>query len=277
MEKKYSISPYELKTLSTKELRERLLIEKVFAPGEILFTYTFDERYIMGGIMPTYEELRLLPEKEISQEYFLKTREMGIINIGGPGCVRADGEEFQIGFEEGIYLGCETREVCFASQDPEHPAKFYAISTLAFKKYPNKKICGDLISINPCGSQEACSKRIVKKYIYENGPVESNQLVMGINSVQPGNVWNTIPTHTHERRAECFMYYNIPENDMYVLLFGDPEESRHLIIHNEQAITSAPWQFHMGVGTWHYDFIFGMAGENKCFSDVDSFDLKRIR
>lgn len=273
----HSISPYEFKGLSTQELRERILVEKVFAENEILFSYTHDERFVLGGICPTTSELSLPVYKEICQDYFLQTREMGIINIGGPGSIVADGGVFELDFEEGLYLGCETKEVVFKSNDPAKPAKFYAVSCLAFKKYPNTKICGDLISLNPCGSQEACSYRIVKKYVYKDGPVKSNQLVMGINSVQPGNVWNTIPTHIHERRTETFMYYKIPEDQMYVELFGDPKESRHIVIHNEQAITSAAWQFHMGVGTCHYDFIFAMAGENKTFEDVDIVPLNSIQ
>ncbi|MGI5967457.1 MULTISPECIES: 5-dehydro-4-deoxy-D-glucuronate isomerase [Anaerotruncus] len=276
MEIKYSISPFELKTLNTREMRDRILIEKVFAPDEAALTYSFDERFILGGIMPVHKEIKLEPADEIRQEYFLRTRELGLINIGGAGTVTADGESFAVGFEEGMYIGCETKEVSFQSADPENPAKFYITSALAFKKYPTVKITADMVSNNPCGSKEGASERIVKKYIHKDG-VKSCQLMMGINSVQPGSVWNTLPTHTHKRRVECFMYYKIPENDFYIEVIGEPEESRHIVIRNEQAIVSAAWQMHFGVGTCCYDFIWAMAGENQEFPDMDVVPMTQVK
>lgn len=276
MEIKYSISPYELKTLSTKEMRDRILIEKIFAEDQALLTYTFDERFIIGGVMPVNKKIRLEPADEIRQEYFLKTREMGVINIGGKGKITADGENFELGFEDGMYIGCETKDVEFESVDKAEPAKFYVVSLLAYKKYPTMVIRRDEAQLNPCGSQEGASTRIVKKYIYEGGPVQSNQLQMGINSVQPGNVWNTLPTHSHKRRVECFMYYNLPKDDFYVEFIGEPKETRHIVIRNEQAIASAAWQIHFGVGTHCYDFIFAMGGENKDFPDMDVVPMTEV-
>lgn len=276
MDIKYSISPSELKTMGTKEIREQILIPKVFEEGKALLTYSFDERFILGGILPTDKPIKLEPADEIRQEYFLQTREMGIINIGGPGTITADNETFELDFEDGAYLGCETKDVEFASLDKNNPAKFYVTSLLAFKKYPNVKIPKDSVNLNPCGNQEGASTRIVKKYIYKGGEVLSNQLQMGINSVQPGNVWNTLPTHSHKRRVECFMYYNLPKDAFYVEFIGEPKESRHVVIRNEQAIVSAAWQMHFGVGTTSYDFIWAMGGENQDFPDMDVIPMEEV-
>ena len=276
MQIKYSISPSELKTMTTSRLREQLLIPKVFEPGEALLTYSFDERFILGGICPLERPIRLEPADEIRQPTFLQTREMGVINIGGPGAITADGEVFSLDTEDGAYLGCGTEEVAFASLDPANPAKFYVTSLLAFQKYPNCKIGKDSVQLNPCGSQEGASARIVKKYIYKGGPVQSNQLQMGINAVQPGNVWNTLPTHSHKRRVECFMYYHLPQDAFYIEILGEPQESRHLVIRNEQAVVSAAWQMHFGVGTTHYDFIWAMGGENQDFPDMDVVPMGEI-
>lgn len=276
MDIKYSISPFELKTLSTSDMRERILIEKVFSPDSAQLTYSFDERFILGGIMPVERTVKLEADDTIRQEYFLKTRELGMINIGGPGKVKADGETFAIGFEDGMYIGCETRDVEFSSDDPANPAKFYITSLLAFKKYPTCRIAREDVQLNPCGNQESASTRIVKKYIYKGGPVASNQLQMGINSVQPGNVWNTLPTHSHYRRVECFMYYKLPEDAVYVEFIGETKETRHVIIRNEQAIVSAAWQLHFGVGTTCYDFIWAMGGENQDFPDMDVVPMREL-
>lgn len=276
MDIKYSISPSELKTMNTQQIRDQILISKVFEPGQAVLTYSFDERFILGGICPLDTPIDLSPADEIRQDFFLQTREMGIINIGGPGTITADGEVFQLDYEDGAYLGCGTREVQFASADPQNPAKFYVTSLLAFLKYPNCKIPRDSAQLNPCGSQEGASSRIVKKYIYKGGPVLSNQLQMGINSVQPGNVWNTLPTHSHKRRVECFMYYNLPKDAFYAEFFGEPKESRHVIIRNEQAIVSAAWQMHFGVGTTSYDFIWAMGGENQDFPDMDVIPMEEV-
>ena len=277
MDIKYSISPTELKTMDTAQIREQILIPGVFEPGKVLLTYSFDERFILGGICPLDKPLALEPADEIRQEYFLQTREMGVINIGGPGAITADGETFHLDHEDGAYLGCETKEAAFTSDDPQNPAKFYVTSLLAFKKYPNCLIPKDSAQLNPCGSQEGASSRIVKKYIYKGGPVQSNQLQMGINSVQPGNVWNTLPTHSHKRRVECFMYYNMPADAFYIEVFGEPRESRHVVIRNEQAIVSAAWQMHFGVGTTHYDFIWAMGGENQDFPDMDVIPMEEVQ
>lgn len=276
MDIKYSISPTELKTMTTQQIRDQILIPKVFAPGKMVLTYSFDERFILGGICPLDTPIMLEPADEIRQDYFLQTREMGIINVGGPGTITADGETFQLDYEDGAYLGCETKDVAFASADPSNPAKFYVTSLLAFKKYPNCRIDKNSVSLNPCGSQAGASSRIVKKYIYKGGPVLSNQLQMGINSVQPGNVWNTLPTHSHKRRVECFMYYNMPKDAFYIEILGEPKESRHVVIRNEQAIVSAAWQMHFGVGTTHYDFIWAMGGENQDFPDMDVIPMEEV-
>ncbi len=276
MEIKYSISPFELKTLTTEQIRDRILIGRVFAPNKAKLTYSFDERFILGGIMPVDGPIALEPVEEIRQEYFLQTREMGVINIGGPGRIVADGTEMDLDFEDGAYIGCETKNVVFSSKNAENPAKFYITSLLAFKKYPTCLIKAKDAQFNPCGNQETASTRIVKKYIYKGGPVESNQLQMGINSVQPGNVWNTIPTHSHKRRVECFMYYGLPEDAFYIEVIGDPKESRHVVIRNEEAIVSAAWQMHFGVGTTNYDFIWAMGGENKDFPDMDVIPMKEV-
>ena len=191
MEIKYSISPFELKTLTTEQIRDRILIKTVFAPDEAVLTYSFDERFILGGIMPVRNEIRLEPQDEIRQEYFLQTREMGVINIGGKGKIVADGQVMEMDFEDGAYIGCRTKDVVFSSEDPERPAKFYVTSLLSFEKHPTVHIPAKEAQFNPCGNQATASTRIVKKYIYKGGPVESDQLQMGINSVQPGNVWNT--------------------------------------------------------------------------------------
>jgi len=275
MELKYSISPFELKKLSTKEMRDRVLIEEVFVEDQITLTYSFDERFILGGAMPLKKALKLEPADEIRMEYFLKTRELGIINIGGAGMITVDGEKYQIAHEEGMYIGCESKDVTFESAGANEPSKFYMTSVLAHKKYPTVKITKDMLAVVRVGSKDAASDRIVSKYIHKDG-VKSCQLQMGTNSVQPGNVWNTLPTHSHKRRVECFMYYNMAPEDFYVEFIGEKDETRHVILRNEQAIVSAAWQIHFGVGTKNYDFIWAMGGENQDFSDMDVVPMSEV-
>lgn len=284
---RYSNHPDDSKRYDTKELREKYLIKKLFEEDEILLTYSHQDRIIAGGVMPVKKVLSLGTFKELATEYFLERRELGLINIGGAGTVTLDGKKYEIGFKEGLYVGMGTKQVEFASADAKKPAKFYINSCPAHKTYPTVKIVkpveGEVApeGVKYCvqrhlGSLEGINKRTINQFII--GDVcESCQLAMGMTELAEGSAWNTLPSHTHERRMEVYMYFEVPADQAVIHLMGKPDETRHIIMHNEQAVISPSWSIHSGVGTHNYTFIWGMCGENQAYDDMDNIATPDLR
>ncbi|MCD7729539.1 MAG: 5-dehydro-4-deoxy-D-glucuronate isomerase [Clostridia bacterium] len=283
---RYSNHPDDSKNYDTKTLREKYLIESIFEADDIVLTYSHQDRIIAGGAMPVKKELSLGTFKELATDYFLERREMGVINIGGAGTITLDGKVYNIGHKEGIYIGMGTKEITFASADGKNPAKFYINSCPAHKTYPTVKITkpaegkpeeGTRYCVQRhLGTMEGINKRTINQFII--GDVcESCQLAMGMTELDPGSSWNTLPSHTHERRMEVYMYFELPEDQAVFHLMGTPQETRHIVIHNEQAVISPSWSIHTGVGTMNYTFIWGMCGENQAYDDMDNIQTKDLR
>ena len=275
------------KRYGTMELREKYLIKYLFEEDEILLTYSHQDRIIAGGAMPVKETLSLGTFKELATGYFLERREMGVINIGGAGVITLDGKKYEIGFKEGIYIGMGTKQVEFTSADPKNPAKFYINSSPAHKAYPTVKIVKPVDGkpapegVKYCvqrhlGTEAGMNKRTINQFII--GDVcESCQLAMGMTELAEGSGWNTLPSHTHERRMEVYMYFELPETEAVIHLMGTPQETRHIIMHNEQAVISPSWSIHTGIGTHNYTFIWGMCGENQTYDDMDNIATKDLK
>lgn len=284
---RYSNHPDDSKRYATEELREKYLIEKLFEEDEILLTYSHQDRIIAGGVMPVKKSLSLGTFKELATDYFLERREMGVINIGGAGIITLDGKKYDVGFKEGIYIGMGTRQIEFSSKDGKNPAKFYVNSCPAHKTYPTVKIIKPVEGkiapegVKYCvqrrlGSAEDINKRTINQFII--GDVcQSCQLAMGMTELAEGSAWNTLPSHTHERRMEVYMYFELPESQAVIHLMGTPKETRHIIMHNEQAVISPSWSIHSGVGTHNYTFIWGMCGENQAYDDMDNIKTCDLR
>lgn len=287
MEVRTAVSPKDVKHYTTERLREEFLIENLFPADEIRLVYSHIDRIITGGAMPVRETLTLTAGKELRADYFLERREMGVINIGGPGIIMIDGREYRIAHKEGMYIGMGAKDISFASEDAGNPAKFYLNSTPAHAVYPTVHIKREgtaqegVVIINKenmveMGSLEESNHRTICKYILP-GQVESCQLEMGMTSLEPGSVWNSMPCHTHDRRMEVYMYFELPENAFVMHYMGEPAETRHIVMRNEQAVISPSWSIHAGSGTGNYSFIWGMAGENQDFDDMDHVDMGRLR
>lgn len=284
---RYSNHPDDSKHYDTSALRKNYLIENVFVKDEISLTYSHQDRIIAGGAMPVKETLSLGTFKELATGYFLERREMGVINIGGAGVITLDGKKYEIGFKEGIYIGMGTKQVEFTSADPKNPAKFYINSSPAHKAYPTVKIVKPVDGkpapegVKYCvqrhlGTEAGMNKRTINQFII--GDVcESCQLAMGMTELAEGSGWNTLPSHTHERRMEVYMYFELPETEAVIHLMGTPQETRHIIMHNEQAVISPSWSIHTGIGTHNYTFIWGMCGENQTYDDMDNIATKDLK
>ena len=273
---RYSNHPDDSKHYTTEELRKHYLIEKVFAADEISLTYSHQDRMIAGGAMPVNGELKLGSTKELGTEFFLERREMGIINVGGKGTVILDGKEYELNFKDGIYIGMGTKEIVFRSDDKSKPAKFYINSCPAHKTYPTVYITKDMAVHRPLGTEENMNKRVVNQYV-NPAVCESCQLAMGMTELAVGSSWNTMPSHTHERRMEVYFYFELEGDNVVFHMMGQPQETRHIIMHNEQAVISPSWSIHSGTATSNYTFIWGMCGENQTYDDMDTIsnlDLK---
>ncbi|MEI5990582.1 5-dehydro-4-deoxy-D-glucuronate isomerase [Enterococcus crotali] len=277
MDNRYTHSPEDIRHYSTEELRREFLVEKVFAPGEISLTYTHNDRMIFGGVTPTTEPLEIILTKELGVDYFLERRELGVINIGGPGAITIDGQTEAMKKQDGYYIGKETKQVIFQSDDPKNPAKFYVNSVPAHHKYPNVKISIDQIKPMETGEALSLNKRRIYQYIHPN-VCESCQLQMGYTVLEPGSSWNTMPCHTHERRMEAYLYFDYASEDTRVFhMMGKPDETKHLVVANEQAIISPSWSIHSGVGTGDYTFIWSMCGENITYTDMDMVPMDQLK
>ena len=277
METRYTHSPEDIRHYSTEQLRNEFLVEKVFVPGKISLTYTHNDRMIFGGVTPTTHPLEIKLDKELGVTYFLERRELGVINIGGPGFIGIDGEKEEMKKQDGYYIGKETEHVVFSSVDPENPAKFYISSVPAHHKYPNVKISIDQVKPMETGEGVTLNERKIYQYIHPN-VCESCQLQMGYTILEPGSSWNTMPCHTHERRMEAYVYFDYANEDTHVFhMMGKPDETKHLVVDNEQAVISPSWSIHSGVGTSNYSFIWAMCGENITYTDMDMVSMDQLK
>ncbi|MEG2346727.1 MAG: 5-dehydro-4-deoxy-D-glucuronate isomerase [Cetobacterium sp.] len=276
LDTRYANHPEDSKHYTTEELRKHYLMETVFVADEVNLMYSHVDRVIAGGIMPVETEVKLEGCKELGSEFFLERRELGLINIGGSGKVILDGVEYKMASKDGLYVGMGVKEITFISDSAENPAKYYVNSAPAHVAYPTVKI--DIANANAVhlGDLENSNKRTIFQYVHP-AVCKSCQLLMGMTVLDPNNMWNTMPTHTHERRMEVYFYFNMDENTRVFHLMGQPHETRHIVMANEQAVISPSWSIHSGVGTKNYTFIWGMAGENQTFTDMDHIAMDQLR
>lgn len=267
--------PEETKSFDTGQLRENYLVGGLFAPGKVTMTYSHLDRTVIGGAMPAGGALRLESSKQIGSPNFLDRREIGIINIGGTGSVTADGQTTSLIRTDCLYVPMGFRDVSFASDDPDDPARFYFISTPAHHAYALRKITADQANYQALGTQSDANVRVLRQYIHPD-TCDSCQLVMGITRIEDGSVWNTMPCHTHDRRSEVYLYFDMAEDTRVFHFMGEPTETRHLVVANEQAILSPGWSIHCGAATGRYSFIWSMAGDNQDFTDMDFVEMKDL-
>lgn len=278
MQLRQAIHSEHAKNLDTEGLRREFLVESIFRPGEITMTYSQIDRIMFGGIMPMQTPVILSDDlaKSLSASYFLERREMGMINIGGPGRVEIDGRTYEIDSENALYIGKGARSVSFASVSAARPAKFYWCSAPAHATYPTRRITKDEAVSVRLGDLATSNARTICKYIVPD-VVETCQLTMGMTRLETGSVWNTMPTHTHDRRMEVYFYFDMPDDAVVFHMMGAPTETRHIVVRNEQSVISPSWSIHSGVGTLNYTFIWGMVGENQVFDDMDHVAMKDLK
>lgn len=272
---RYASNPSDVVGYDTQKIREQFLIENLFTPEDINLIYSMYDRYIVGGIMPVKDKLRLETIPYLKSENFLDRRELGIINVGGKGTVSVDGEVFELNKKEALYVGSGAKEVIFSSSE-ENPALFYINSAPAHSHFPNKKVTKENAEIVHLGEDKFANKRIINKLIV-NSVVETCQLQMGLTELLTGNVWNTMPAHTHNRRMEAYFYFDLEEGQTICHFMGEPQNTRHIFMQNHQAVLSPEWSIHSGAGTSNYSFIWGMAGENLDYSDMDIYPPNELR
>lgn len=275
-ESRYAHSPAEVKHMVTADLRKNFLINEIFEADHIYLTLTNFDRYIAGGVMPVNETVHLSNPGYLKASYFLERREMGIINVGGKGTVIADDQNYDLDFKEALYIGRETKEVSFLSADSRHPAKFYINSAPAHRTYSTKKVSKAEAEVVELGSPETANHRVINKLLV-NSILPTCQLQMGMTELKSGSVWNTMPAHTHDRRMEVYFYFEVPEGQSVCHFMGEPQETRHIWMQNEQAVISPNWSIHSGTGTSNYTFIWGMAGENLDYGDMDYCAINELR
>lgn len=275
-ETRYTCNPSDFKSYDTSRIRKDFLIEKVMVDGEINLTYSHYDRYIAGGAVPTKKSLSLESIDPLRAASFLERRELGIINVGGKGKVRVGNKSYTLKYKEALYIGRGNKKVTFSSDEPKKPAKFYLNSAPAHKAYPTKKITAKDAEIVEMGSINTSNERTIRKLIVSS-VVDVCQLQMGMTELKKGSVWNTMPAHTHDRRMEVYFYFEVPEGQAVSHFMGQTDETRHIWMHNEQAVISPEWSIHCGAGTAPYTFIWGMAGENLDYGDMDGCAIKDLR
>lgn len=277
MEVRYSPDFNGFKKMTTGELRETFLMESLFTINDIPMVYSDIDRSITGSAVPSGKKLKLLAtKKEMAAEYFCERREIGIINIGEKGSVLIDGKEYIMEHKDGLYIGRGAKEIEFSSSDAKAPAKFYFVSYPAHKEYPIKQIKYTGAIKRNLGSVAEANKRTINQYIHPD-TMQTCQIAMGLTELDEGSVWNTMPAHTHQRRSEVYMYFNIKPDAFVVHMNGTAEETRHIIIRNEQAVLSTSWSLHAGCGTRNYSFIWAMGGENQVFDDMDNIPMAEMK
>ncbi|HSV14317.1 MAG TPA: 5-dehydro-4-deoxy-D-glucuronate isomerase [Tepidisphaeraceae bacterium] len=268
--------PVRTASMNTEQLRESFLISNLFKPGQIDMVYCDVDRAVVGSACPVAETLRLGTDDELRAAYFTERRELGILNIGGRGSVSVEGKTFEMDNLDGLYIGRGNKDIRFTSADRNAPAEFYLLSYPAHTTHPTahaKKAQAAAVNL---GSEATCNKRTIYKYIHLDG-IKSCQLVMGFTQLQVGSDWNTMPPHTHLRRSEVYLYFNVPAEHRVFHMMGQPKESRHLVVADKQAVISPPWSIHAGVGTSNYTFCWGMGGENQTFDDMDAAPIAMLR
>lgn len=277
MDVRYVADQARYQTMTTDELRNSFLVEKLFKEGQVYLLYTDVDRAIVGSAVPTSTKLMLeASKKEMSAEYFAQRREIGIINIGSKGVITVDDQKHELENRDGLYIGRGSKQIEFESVDSKNPAQYYLLSYPAHTEYPTSLV--KKTNANPVhlGSQEEANKRTIYQYIHENG-IQSCQLVMGFTQLEPGSIWNTMSAHTHQRRTEIYMYFDMGKDDLVFHFMGKPEATKHLVIRNGQAVLSPSWSLHSGAGTHNYAFIWGMGGENQEFTDMDGIAMNNLK
>jgi len=275
-ESRYAQSPKEVKQMDTASLRENFLIENVFEANQVNLTLSHFDRYIVGGAMPVNGKLALPNPDDLKATYFLERRELGMINVGGKAIVTADGETFELEYKEALYIGKGTKEVTFESADATQPTKLYLNSAPAHHAYPTKKVSKADAEIVELGTPETANHRIINKLLV-NSVLSTCQLQMGMTELKSGSVWNTMPAHTHDRRMEAYFYFEVPQGQSVCHFMGQPQETRHIWMQNDQAVISPNWSIHSGAGTSNYTFIWGMAGENLDYGDMDHCAITELK
>lgn len=268
MEIRFQNSPNEVRKMDTTALRENFLISSLMKDDQITLVYSHYDRVIIGGAKPVHTTLDLPNEPELRAEFFLERRELGIINTGGSGKVMADGTTYSLEKLDALYLGKGTRSVSFQAVDPTQPPVFFLMSAPAHHTYANRSMTRDEASPVKLGDVSTSNQRTIYKYIHQDG-IQSCQLVMGLTVLEHGSIWNSVPPHTHTRRMEAYFYFDVPADHRVFHFMGQPQETRHIVMANHEAVISPPWSVHFGSGTTNYGFIWAMAGENYTFTDMD--------
>jgi 4-deoxy-L-threo-5-hexosulose-uronate ketol-isomerase len=272
----YMPSPQSYRTMTTAELRESFLVEDLFQPGRVTLRMLDLDRVVLGGVVPAPEPIRLDAPEALASEYFTERREIGVLNIGGAGRVTVAGDEYRLARLDGLYIGRGSREIAFASADAVDPARFYLVSYPAHASHPPVRIAKDEAQMQELGTQEQANRRRLYKYFHPDA-LPTAQLVMGITELLEGNVWNTMPSHTHTRRTEVYLYFDVPEDAAVFHFFGQPQETRNLVVRDSQVALSPAWSIHSGCGTRNYTFCWAMGGENQAFTDMQAVDMKTLR
>jgi 4-deoxy-L-threo-5-hexosulose-uronate ketol-isomerase len=275
-EERFATHPEDAKSYDTARLRKEYLISNLMIENQISLTYSQYDRYIVGGAVPVNESLHLEPIDPLKAEYFCERREMGIINVGGNGKVTIDGEIYELGFKEALYIGRGSKSVVFSSVNTDSPARFYINSAPAHKEYPTRKVTLKDAEVVEMGTMVESNARTINKLLV-NSVVQTCQLQMGMTELKPGSVWNTMPSHTHSRRMEAYFYFEVPQGQAICHFMGDPKETRHIWMQNEEAVLSPSWSIHSAAGTSNYSFIWGMAGENLNYGDMDIVRSDKLR
>lgn len=276
MEIRQAIHPDHAALLDTEELRAQFLIEDLFTGRVPKLVYTFYDRLIVGGVRPAAAVELTSDPAVIGAEYLLERREMGVINIGGPGSIIVEGNKIDMTTRDGLYVGMGNRNIVFDSDDSANPARYYILSAPAHSHYPIEKITFAEAEPANLGTIENSNKRTIRKYIHPDG-IKSCQLVMGMTTLETGSIWNTMPPHSHQRRMEAYLYFDMQEEDVVFHFMGEAQETRHLVVREGQAALSPSWSIHSGAGTGSYTFIWGMAGENQAFTDMDHIPMSEIK
>jgi 4-deoxy-L-threo-5-hexosulose-uronate ketol-isomerase len=276
MEIRFQSSPKEVKGMTTQELRENFLVQDLVNADTLKLVYSHYDRVIVGGVKPVTQKIVLPNEAELRADFFLQRRELGIINVGGKGVVEADGVTYELDKLDALYLGKGTQNVSFSSVSKESPADFFLLSAPAHQTYSNRKMTKEEASPVNLGDQATANKRTIYKYIHQEG-IQSCQLVMGLTVLNEGSVWNSVPPHTHTRRMEVYFYFDLPEQHRIFHMMGEPQETRHIVMANHEAVISPPWSVHCGPGTTNYGFIWAMAGENYTFTDMDPVAIGEMK
>lgn len=279
MEQRYATSPEQVPGMDTEEMRRRYLVPGLFVDDEVNAVYTHHDRVVLVGAKPVTGPLDLPTFPEIRSEVFFEHREGGIVNVGGAGTITVDGTTYDVAHGSCLYVGRGAREVVLASTDVDGdrgPARFYLVSAPAHAEYPTTLVEAGKGTVRELGDPLTSNRRTLNQYIHENG-VRSCQVVMGVTTLHPGSMWNTMPAHTHDRRMEAYLYFDLPDDARVIHIMGEPTETRHLVVGDEEAVISPSWSVHSGVGTASYSFVWAMAGENQAFDDMDGFAVVDMR